>query len=283
MYRLASQQYNDELNSAVSIAHVAGTIMLHYYDLDYTVSVKDEGESPESAIFTEVDGMVDNIIRDYFTKLWANDQLLTEETDPDGHWYETERIWIIDPIDGTMGYKKKTGSFGISIALIKGSRPTLGVLYAPAKNMIAWAVVGEGAFLNGMKVDLTNKTSVETILVSSNSIDRPPYQKTLQLIDPKGKLKVMATESVVVKALQILTGDGEIYPILPKSSEMKSTPKFWDIAAADVILHEAGAKVTTFSGEQYQYNIPDFQCVGGVMMGTVTGHNFALSRLQSRK
>ena len=85
----------------------------------------------------------------------------------------------------------------------------------------------------------------------------------------------------MVKALLLLSGSGEIYPILPMSEETKSVPKFWDIAAADVILHEAGARVTTFFGEEYKYDIPDFRCVRGVLMGTVAGHSYALSKLQT--
>jgi len=62
---------------------------------------------------------------------------------------------------------------------------------------------------------------------------------------------------------------------------MKSVPKFWDIAAADIIIHEAGGRMTTFSGEIYKYNLPDFRCINGVLMGTQKGHEFALKRLQA--
>jgi myo-inositol-1(or 4)-monophosphatase len=281
MYTLVTKRYNKELNDAVSLAHLAGSIMLHYYDLDYDVSMKEGESSPEAAIFTEVDGKVDRIVNDYFSKLWPGDQLLTEETNPDEGWYKAERIWIIDPIDGTMGYKKKTGSFGISMALVEDGRPALGVLYAPVRNLMAWAVRGEGAYLNGMKVDLHDKSSIKTILCSSNSIDRPQYGKVLQAINPGDNLEIVATESVVVKALLLLNGSGEIYPILPESEETKSVPKFWDIAAADIILHEAGGRVTNFFGEEYKYDIPDFRCVSGVLMGTAAGHSYALSKLQT--
>lgn len=281
MDRLITKRDNKELNDAVSVAHLAGTVMLHYYDLEYAVSLKDGEGSLEAAIFTEVDGKVDRIVRNYFEQLWPSDQLLTEESKPVEGWHESRRIWTIDPIDGTMGYKKRTGSFGISIALIEDGRPVLGVLYAPVRNLIAWAVAGEGAYLNGMKVDLSDKASVNTILCSSNAIDRPPYQRVLRAINPDHNLKVAAMESAVVKALLILHGDGEIYPILPRSDETKGVPKFWDIAAADIILHEAGARVTTFFGEEYRYDIPEFRCVRGVLMGTVAGHSYALSKLQS--
>jgi len=139
----------------------------------------------------------------------------------------------------------------------------LGILYAPAKNLLSWAVSGQGAYLNGEKVDLSTKTSLETLLCSSNAIDRPAYQRVLRQIDPDLKLNIVTTESVVVKAMLLLNGDGQLYPILPKSDETKSVPKFWDIAAADIILHEAGAIVTNFFGEEYRYNIPEFRCLPG--------------------
>lgn len=279
MYTINSNRYEKELNGAVSLAHLAGSVMLHYYDLDYSVMIKSGEQSPESAIFTEVDGKIDRIVRDYFKGVWSNDSLLTEESDPEDDWYKSERIWMVDPIDGTMGYKKRTGAFGISIALIECGRPVVGVLYAPVKNMVAWAVSGEGAFLNGARVNLRAGSFFETVLCSSNSVNRPDYQRALMQMDPERRLNIVTAESVVTKALLLLRGDGQMYPILPISEETKSAPKVWDIAAADVILREAGGTVTTFFGEEYRYNVPDLRCVRGVLMGTKSAHDIALSRL----
>jgi 3'-phosphoadenosine 5'-phosphosulfate (PAPS) 3'-phosphatase len=149
------------------------------------------------------------------------------------------------------------------------------------KNLMAWAVAGEGAFLNAKPVRLHQHTSVKTVLCSSNSIDRPPYRKLLRIIDPRQELQVAAMESAVVKALSLLAGSGEIYPVLPISDETPSAPKFWDIAAADIVLKEAGARVTTFWGEAYTYDLPDVRCVHGVLMGTAAGHRYAMAQLQA--
>ena len=279
MYTLSTKKYRKELNGAASLAHLAGSVMLHYYDLDYRVFKKEGEDRPEGAILTEVDGKIDGIVRNYFTKIWPEDQLLTEETAPEEDWYKARRIWMVDPIDGTMGYRKKTGSFGISIALIEDGRPILGVLYAPVKDLLAWAVKGEGAHLNGIQVDLNQENSFSTILCSSNAIDRPYYRKALARIDPGQNLHILTAESAVVKALLLLRRKGQVYPILPISEENRSGPKFWDIAAADIILHEAGAMVTTFFGEEYRYNVSDFRCVQGVLMGTKSAHHITLSRL----
>ncbi len=250
MYTLKTKRYRKELNGATSLAHLAGSVMLRFYDLDYRVFKKEGEDRPEGAIRTEVDGKIDGIVRNYFRKIWPGDQLLTEETAPEEDWYKAKRIWMVDPIDGTLGYRKKTGSFGFSIALIEDGRPVLGVLYAPERNLLAWAVKGEGAHLNGIKVDLNEETSFSTILCSSNSIDRPAYRKVLARIDPEQNLNILTAESAVVKALLLLEGRGQVYPILPISDENRSGPKFWDIAASDIILHEAGAVATTFYGER---------------------------------
>ena len=280
MYITETQTYQKELNGAASLAHLAGSIMLHYYDLDYRVFEKEGEDRPEGAIVTEVDGKIDGIVRHYFREIWPDDQLLTEETAPEKDWYRARRIWMVDPIDGTMGYRKRTGSFGISIALIEDGRPVLGVLHAPVKNLLAWAVKGEGAHLNGRRVDLGDEPPFSTVLCSSNSVDRPAYKRVLARINPGQNLKIITAESAVVKALLLLQGEGQVYPIPPISDEIKSGPKFWDIAAADIILHEAGAMVTTFFGEEYRYNVSDFRCVRGVLMGTKSAHRLTLSRLQ---
>jgi 3'(2'), 5'-bisphosphate nucleotidase len=281
MYLIDSKKYNKELNDALALAHLAGSIMQHYYDLDYSVAAKAGESSPASAIFTEVDGKIDCLVQEYFTQNWPDDQLLTEETGPKENWYKHSRIWIIDPIDGTMGYKKKTGSYGISIALVEEGRPVIGVIYAPARNLISWAVKGEGTYLNGIKVNLNTNYPVKKILCSSNSIDSLTYKKVLKILTQEQKFEIVATESVVVKALLMLSGEGEIYPILPQTGENKSVPKFWDIAATDLLVHEAGGKVTTFSGNLYQYNDPEFHCINGAIIGTSKGHEYAIARLQS--
>lgn len=255
--------------------------MMHYYGLNYASGEKSNEDTPESAVFTEIDGKVNSIVQNYFRQVWPEDQLLTEETEPDERWYEAKRIWIIDPIDGTLGYKKKTGFFGISIALIEEGRPVVGVLYAPVHNLLGSSVVAEGAYLNGTKVEINETAAINTILVSSNAINRPAYKRTLEKINLDNKFKIESMESVVVKALFLVQNIGQIYPILPISEEVKSAPKFWDIAAADIIIHEAGGRVSTFSGETYIYNIPDFRCINGVLMGTGKGHELAFGRLQS--
>jgi len=255
--------------------------MMHFYDLAYATEEKADEPTPESAIVTEIDGKIDNIVRNYFRQVWPDDQLLTEETEADECWYKARRIWVIDPIDGTMGYKKKTGSFGISIALVEEGRPVVGVLYSPVPDLLGSAVTGRGAYLNGTIVDINGAGTVSTILASSNSINRPPYQKTLEAINIDNKFKILTMESVVAKALGILQNLGQICLNLPISGETKSAPKFWDIAAADIIIHEAGGRVSTFSGETYLYNIPDFKCSGGVLMGTRAGHRLAFERIHS--
>ena len=121
MYTLEAAKYGKELNGAVSLAHLAGSVMLHYYDLDYSVSVKESEHSPEAAIFTEVDGRIDKIVQDYVKQIWPDDQLLTEETDPDKDWFKAKRIWTVDPIDGTMGYRYNIPEFRCLPGVLMGT------------------------------------------------------------------------------------------------------------------------------------------------------------------
>ncbi|TVR13101.1 MAG: hypothetical protein EA401_07535 [Planctomycetota bacterium] len=279
MYSTESKKYSKELNGALGLAHLAGSVMMHYYDTKYTVSMKPGEATPESAIFTEIDGRIDKIVADYFGSTWPEDKLLTEERVPDEDWYRSKRIWMVDPIDGTMGFKGKTGHFGFSVALIQDGRPVVGVLYAPAMNLLAWAVAGEGVRLNGEPVHLS-EGKCETFLCSKNAEDRPVYERALQLIDPSRELRSVTAGSVVVKTLLLLRGDAQLYPTLPLSEETRVVPKFWDVAAADVIIREAGGRMTTFCGECYRYDISDFRCVRGFLMGTSSAHATVLKRIK---
>jgi len=273
-------EYEIELDGALNLAKLAGSIMMQYYDQDYDVEQKEGHQAPESAILTEVDEKIDKLVQLYFQQNWADDGLLTEETTAKGEWHKSDRIWIVDPIDGTMGYKKKTECFGISIALIEDDRPVLGVLYAPAQKLLAYAIQGKGSYLNGEKIDLGQNSRIKNIICSRNAYQRRGYQKILQKLNPDDELGLVTLESVVVKAIRILQKEGEIYPVLPLSKRVKSVPKFWDIAAADIIIHEAGGLLTDFVGKKYRYNISDFRCKGGVLTGTQKGHNYALDKLK---
>ena len=275
-------KYQEEFNGALYLAKLAGTIMMKYYDQNYSIEEKQENVAPEASIITEVDAMIDSLIQFYFSRIWPDDSLLTEETKAAQDWHKARRIWIVDPIDGTMGYKKQTGSFGISIALIEDGRPVLGILYAPALKLMAIGVKGEGSYLNNKSIDLSSGHSLKNIICSSNAYQREPYQKALSQLNPDHKLGLMTMESVVVKAIRLLQKRGEIYPVLPLSDEVKSVPKFWDIAAADILIHEAGGVVTDFLGQKYKYDQPDFRCKNGVIMGTQKGHQYAIDKMKSK-
>jgi len=277
-----NNEYDYEVKGSKNLALLAGSIMLKYYNKDYEIKEKGDSPAPEARIITEVDAKIDSLVQFYFNVIWPDDSLLTEETKAGQDWQKARRIWIVDPIDGTMGYKKQTDSFGISIALIKDGRPVLGILYAPALELMAIGVKDEGSYLNNKPIDLSTDHSLNNIICSSNAYQREPYQKALSQLNPDHKLGLITMESVVVKAIRLLQKRGEIYPVVPLSEEVQSVPKFWDVAAADIIIHEAGGLVTDFSGQKYKYNQPDFRCKNGVIMGTQKGHQYAIDKMKSK-
>ncbi len=278
-----SSKYFKELNGAISLAKMAGSIMTHYYDLDYVTDEKEGLDTPQSSIFTEVDGKIDTLVHDYFRSVWVDDGLLTEETIPDQDWFDHDRIWMVDPIDGTWGYTNKTDAFGISIALIEKGRPVLGVLHAPELNLHAYAVKGEGAFHNGLLKSIAKVDDLHTLLASKASYERNSYKKFMEPLTDDYEFNFKLTTSVIVKAMYILENEGQIYVAQPKSEGFNSVPKFWDVAAADIILSEAGGVLTDLNGDLFQYNTPELDCNNGVLMGTPLGHRIALKKLKLNK
>lgn len=271
--------YSKEKNEAIALARLAGAVMMHYYDIEYEKTEKDDAKSKAEAILTEVDLKLDNIIRTFLSSLWPDDELLTEETAPEAAWYRAHRIWIVDPLDGTLGYVKKTGSFGISIALIEDGRPVVGVLYAPATDTLAVGVAGGGVTLDGRPIDMSDNRELKHLVLSSNSYKKVDYQKAMAAL---GDPPIYKMESVVVKVLKLLAGEGEVYFFTPLSDTQPSVPKFWDIAAADLIVNEAGGRGTDFDGELYRYDRANFKCEGGALFGYRAAHAAALARLKNR-
>jgi myo-inositol-1(or 4)-monophosphatase len=271
--------YSKERNEAIALARLAGTVMMHYYDIEYEKTEKDDAKSKAEAILTEVDLKIDKIIRTFLSSLWPEDALLTEETPPEAEWFKAHRIWIVDPLDGTLGYVKKTGSFGISIALIEDGRPVVGVLYAPATDTLAVGVAGQGVTLDGKPVDLSDDRELKHLVLSSNSFKKVDYQTAMAVL---GNPPIFKMESVVVKVLKLLAGKGEVYFFTPLSDTQPSVPKFWDIAAADLIVNEAGGHGTDFDGNLYRYDRDNFKCEGGALFGYRAAHQLALEKLKNR-
>jgi len=163
------------------------------------------------------------------------------------------RLWIVDPLDGTKEFIKRNGEFTVNIALIEKGRVILGVIYAPAMDLTYWAAEGYGSFkeVNG---------KFEKISASTFS----PKDKAIKIVCSRSHLND-ATQNVVnafdsaelvptgssLKIALLAEGVADFYPRLGPTME-------WDIAAAQIILEAAGGSVIRVDNKtSLRYNRED--------------------------
>jgi len=169
---------------------------------------------------------------------------LSEETEDDPERLRARQIWIIDPIDGTRAYIGGLPDWSIATALVENGRPVVAVLFAPVEDEMFVAIAGRGATLNASSIHVADGA------VESARIAGPPgYLKRLQAIAPR----FVAHPKIHSLALRFArVAQGAIGAAFASGNSHD-----WDLAAADLLVHEAGGALTTFAGQSLIYNKPD--------------------------
>ena len=198
---------------------------------------------------------------------------LSEETfkhqDPDDR--RKDWVWIIDPLDGTKDYIQDTGDYAVQIALAYQGRPVIAAVACPAQGKLYSALVGSGTWVEDntgnrrqAKVSSRSRRSKMTIITSRNHRGKKleEFIKILQI--PAQRMM----GSIGCKLSAIVEQDADLY--LSISGE--TAPKDWDFAAPELILTEAGGKLTYFDGGLILYNREDVNQWKGIIASNGTCH-----------
>jgi len=151
-----------------------------------------------------------------------------------------EVCWIVDPIDGTTNFARGMQQSGISVGLREGSELVLGVVYNADLDDMFWATKGNGAYLNGRKLSVSNKDFAHSIICTAMSLYRKSYAKMCSdvLLETYGQCADFRRFGVASLELCYLAA-GRVDTFF----ELRLFP--WDFAAAAVILREAGGIIGT--------------------------------------
>ncbi|MCL4835792.1 MAG: 3'(2'),5'-bisphosphate nucleotidase CysQ [Caldilineaceae bacterium] len=246
----------EELAFAVRIAQEAGTIVNTFY----VGSSEVEYKSPDEPV-TEADRSANQHIVSCIIAAYPDDGILSEESKDDLIRLEKERVWIVDPLDGTKEFIARNGEFSIMIGLAIGGRPAMGVVHQPSSGLLYSGIVGQGATLleEGETIPLavSSRTNVrEMVLVSSRS-----HRK--QIVDNiRRKLRITSenvTGSVGLKVGQIARQIADLY-IHPSPG-----CKEWDLCAPEAVLTAAGGTMTDCWGNLLRYNKRDVRAHNGLI------------------
>ena len=171
---------------------------------------------------------------------------LSEETADSPERLAKRRVWVVDPIDGTNSFVEGIAEFVIVIGLVEGDRAVLGVVFNPATDELYTAVVGGGAYRNGVPIRVAgtaDDAEVRTMLASRDEIHRGDFAHYAD------GWRVEAMGSTAYRMVKVADGTGDVF--------VSRRPKHeWDLCGADVVLTEAGGRATDLDGRAPRYNQP---------------------------
>ncbi|MEN0652807.1 MULTISPECIES: inositol monophosphatase family protein [Hyphobacterium] len=170
---------------------------------------------------------------------------LSEESVDDGSRLTAQRSFVIDPMDGTRAFIKGKPHFTVSIGVVENGRPVAGAIFNPITSEMFDAAKGEGATLNGDAIH----TSEHATLAGARLLGDPHLSRGLL----EQGATIESRNSIAYRIALVAAGqfDASVSP-RPKSD--------WDLAAADIIMSEAGGLLTDHAGQVYRYNTDSVLC-----------------------
>ncbi|MBG15034.1 MAG: 3'(2'),5'-bisphosphate nucleotidase [Crocinitomicaceae bacterium] len=236
---------NQLLQLAKSAAILAGEEILKVYNKDFDVSYK-EDESPLTIADKNANTVIEKMLLESKIPILSEEgrQVPFEERK---NW---DKLWIVDPLDGTKEFVKRNGEFTVNIALIENGSPVMGVIYVPVTNVLYYASE-EGAFKESKNsIDklpiVTDRQSF--IAVGSRSHQSPETKAYFDsLINKHGKVEVISMGSSL-KICLVAEGKADVYPRFAPTME-------WDTAAGHAIANYANKKLIDYKTKnEMKYN-----------------------------
>jgi|TARA_R100000322_G_scaffold103946_11_gene66099 myo-inositol-1(or 4)-monophosphatase len=219
----------------------AGKVAMRFFGTDHKQWSKAHDNTP----VTEADIEVNNLLHARLAGARPDYGWLSEETEDDSSRLTSQRVWVVDPIDGTRAFAKGRPHFVISVALVEEGRPVLGVLFNPATDEFFEAEAGRGAKLNGRPIHVSDCSRIEgcRMIAFAPMFKHPAWSEAWPEMD------ISDRNSVAYRIALVACGVADATLALNGKSD-------WDLAAADLILHEAGGRMTAHDGTPYFYNRP---------------------------
>jgi len=222
------------LTTALEAARAAADVIRHYYQRNLTVTLKAD-KSPVTAADVEAEQAIRQIIGTRF----AEHGFYGEETGSSS--LDAEYLWLVDPIDGTKAFVREYPFFSTQIALMHRGRLILGVSSAPVYGELMYAERGEGAWLDGQPIKVSDIDSIEACAISAGNL------KTLALGQQWGRYGQLIARAQRIRGY----GDFLHYHLLASGKldvVIESDVNILDIAALALIIEVAGGKFTDLNG-----------------------------------
>ncbi len=235
------------MREARDIARDAGAAIMEIYNSDFAVEHKAD-DSP----LTAADMAAHNLIVERLGAI-SDWPILSEESKaiPFSERSRWTTYWLVDPLDGTKEFVKRNDEFTVNIALIHDHRPVLGVVYAPALDLMYYAAEGQGAWKEAaggepQPISCRELDPDNLVLSSSKSHRNADLEAFLERLGPQSATPMGSS----LKFCLVAEGKADLYPRIGLTSE-------WDTGAAQAVVEQAGGHVTTTDMQPLAYNTKD--------------------------
>jgi myo-inositol-1(or 4)-monophosphatase len=230
--------YAPDLALALEAAKEAGAMAMRYFGAPMDVRDK----SPNNPV-SEADLAIDALLKQRLLAAKPDYGWLSEETADDQSRLSARFVWVVDPIDGTRAFIKAKPHFTICIGLLDHGKPVVGVVFNPATGEMFEAVLGRGARLNGVAMIPSSTETLENCAMLGD----PGMFKHPAWPIPWPEMDVVSRNSIAYRMCLVAAGhyDGAI---------AFSAKSDWDLAAAAIIVSEAGALATTHEGASFAFD-----------------------------
>ena len=255
-----------ETELAVRAVKEAGDAVMKIYKHDFVTTFKKDNEP-----LTEADLKSNNIIKKIIAS--TDYPILSEESLDDKKRLDYDKIWIVDPLDGTSDFVSKSGEFTIMIALVDKHEPILGVIYWPTNDILYVAQKGGGAhkFVSGVWEKLVISKRLELcncrVLGSRHHLSSNEADFLKQL-----NVEKFSERGSSLKVTDICSGIAELY------FTMTNKIKQWDTCASNCLIIEAGGKMTDMLGNELEYNTENIYHKNGILVTNGIIHDVIINR-----
>ncbi len=243
-------RWASELELALSASWAAGQYLMRSFRSELEVRHK----GPDQPV-TEADLGADALLKERLASADEFTGWLSEETVDRPDRLGLDRVWVVDPLDGTRSFVGGYPEFAVSVALVEGGAPVVGVIYNPAASDVFWAVRGSGAhrvrpwaggpgWSERLVIPRPGPGRRRSVLASRTEIRRGEFEPL------GGRWSVEPVGSTAYKLALVAVGGGDAFLSRGPKSE-------WDVAAGVLVLEEAGGVVTDLNGARLRFNRPD--------------------------
>lgn len=273
---------DEELDVIVEIALSAAEIVRTVYGQAFEVEMKAPGDP-----VTVADRLANDHITERLAKSFPKDAVIAEESVPKdtasiAALLRHERVFFVDPLDGTRDFAAKTGEFAVMIGLAVGGRATLGVLVLPVRRETLAGRVGDGCFIEGANGErrplrIHERSAGERVRVVVSRARPPRLIRAIQT--ELGGIDPIPCGSVGAKAAYVARGEADLY-VHGGGGAMH-----WDSCGPEAIVRAAGGLFTDLDGNAIDYTRENLAIQRGMVAAPASLHKRVLdiARAEQRR